>query len=63
MDIGQIVDWVKQNWGQIPLLIGAFIGFASVFVKFTPTPKDDTFLAAFVKFVSKYIALNKNIPS
>ena len=36
---------------------------ASVIVKLTPTLKDDNIFKGLIKFVGKYLALNKNIPS
>ena len=61
--MGGFIDWVQQNWEMIPVVITSVIGTASIIVKLTPTPKDDAILASIVKFLSKYIALNKNTPS
>ncbi len=57
--IGGIGGWIGANWGNLMLLIPATIGMASVIVKLTPTPKDDTVLASIIAFVNKFIALNK----
>ncbi len=37
----------------------AAIGLASIIVKLTPTLKDDTILKNIIKFVGKFIALNR----
>jgi hypothetical protein len=55
----EIVLWVQTNWLEIVKVIAYIIAAASVIVKFTPTPKDDAFLAKIVAFLSKWIALNK----
>jgi hypothetical protein len=57
----ETVNWVKDNWAQIAQAIAAVIGLASIIVKLTPTLKDDTALLKIIKFVGKYIALNKTV--
>ena len=59
MDISSIVSWFQTNWINIANIITYTISIASIIVKLTPTLKDDEILAKIVKFVSKYIALNK----
>ena len=61
MDIMAIVKWVQENWLSISKLIAAVIGVASIVVKLTPTLRDDNMLLPIVKFVGKYIALNKSV--
>lgn len=61
MDIMAIVKWVTENWAAIAQAIAAIIGAASIIVKLTPTLKDDNFLLPIVKFIGKYIALNKTV--
>lgn len=58
------MDWVKgiiDNWASIAEIIAAIIGVASLIVKITPTLKDDNFLLPIIKFIGKYIALNKTV--
>ncbi len=55
----EIVNWVKANWTDIANIIAYVVAGASVIVKLTPTLKDDTVLKNIIKFVGKYIALNK----
>ena len=63
MDISAIVAWFQNNWLNIIAIYTGIIGVASIIVKMTPTLKDDTVLLSIIKFVSKYIALNKNAPA
>ena len=55
------VGWFQTNWASIAEAIAAVIGAASLIVKLTPTLKDDNILLGIVKFVGKYIALNKTV--
>ena len=54
-----IVGWVQTNWAQIVAAYLALVGFASIVVKLTPTLKDDDALKWVIKFLGKYIALNR----
>lgn len=56
-----MVDYLIKNWTSIAQAIAAIIGAASVIVKLTPTLKDDNILLPIVKFVGKFIALNKSV--
>lgn len=56
-----MVDWIINNWSQVAEVIAAIIGVASVIVKLTPTLADDNFLLPIVKFIGKFIALNKTV--
>ena len=57
-----IFTWVKLNITDITAGIAYLIAFASIIVKLTPTIKDDNVLKAIVKFLGKYIALDKYGP-
>jgi uncharacterized paraquat-inducible protein A len=57
-----MVDFVIKNWASIVELIVAIIGLASLIVKITPTLKDDSFLLPIIKFIGKWIALDKYSP-
>lgn len=58
--IKHIVDSIRSiPGGDIAIIISSIIAIASIIVKWTPTPKDDEFLGKVVKFISKFIALNK----
>jgi hypothetical protein len=54
-----MVENIIQNWAKYAELIAAIIGVASIIVKLTPTLSDDNVLLPIVKFIGKYIALNK----
>ena len=50
---------------KLPLLVDAvayLVLFGSIVVKLTPTLKDDNYFKSVVKFVGKYIALDKYGP-
>ena len=55
------MTWIIDNWSEVAQAIAAIIGAASIIVKITPTLKDDNFLLPIVKFIGKYIALNKTV--
>ena len=56
-----MIDWIVANYKQIAEAIAAIIGVASIIVKITPTLRDDAFLLPIVKFIGKFIALNKTV--
>ena len=58
-----MVDTIIKNWASIAELIAAIIGIASLIVKITPTLKDDNFLLPIIKFIGKFIALDKYGPA
>jgi hypothetical protein len=49
-----------DQYGAFVALLLQVIGIASVIVKFTPTLKDDDALKGVIKFLGKYIALNRS---
>ena len=56
-----MVDYLIKNWVEITQAIAAIIGAASVIVKLTPTLKDDNILLPIVKFIGRFVALNKTV--
>lgn len=58
-----MVDYIVKNWADIAQAIAAIIGVASIIVKITPTLKDDNVLLPIVKFIGKFIALDKYGPA
>ena len=58
-----IIDWVQNNWANIIQIYLAVVGLASVIVKLTPTVADDNVLLGIIKFVGKFIALDKYGPA
>lgn len=58
-----IVNWIVANWKDIADVIAYLVFVASIIVKLTPTLKDDDFFKPIIKFIGKYIALNKYGPN
>lgn len=56
-----IYQWFLGHWGDIIQVVISVIGTASIIVKLTPSLKDDSALLVIVKFLGKYIALNKTV--
>ena len=54
-----VVNWTVEHWTDIVAIYLGLIGVASIIVKLTPTLRDDTVLKTIIRFVSKYIALNR----
>jgi len=50
---------LKQYAEEISAIIAYVVAIASVIVKLTPTLSDDNFLLPIIKFISKYVALNR----
>jgi hypothetical protein len=65
VSLGNIVmgtySYIQLHWVDIAKSIAELIGVASFIVKATPTLKDDALLLPVVKFIGKYIALNKTV--
>ncbi len=59
MDISGIISWVTANYGELVKLVLQVIGVASIIVKLTPTLKDDDVLKNLLRFLGKYVALNR----
>jgi hypothetical protein len=58
MDVASILKWVTNHWLEILAVYGGLVTAASYIVKWTPTPKDDAWLAKVLSFTSKWIAVN-----
>jgi len=43
-----MVEWLSTNWVEVIAVIGGAVTLASLIVKLTPTPKDDTVLASII---------------
>jgi hypothetical protein len=53
------MDWIIENWDEIVKAVGLIIAAASIIVRLTPTLRDDSALLPVIKFLGKYIALDK----
>jgi len=58
----EIFTWIQDNWQGILQVVTGLVTVASIVVRWTPTLKDDTWLLAVVKFLGKYVALNRSTP-
>ena len=54
-----VINWIVQNTDNLIGIYLALIGAASIIVKMTPTLKDDHVLKSVIKFMGKFIALNR----
>ena len=61
---GLLALWAKlvANSEDLLSIVAHLVLFASVIVKLTPTLKDDDYFKPIIKFVGKYIALDKYSP-
>ena len=44
------MNWLVENWDTIFAIWGMLVALCTMIVKWTPTQKDDTFLAKVVKW-------------
>lgn len=58
----EVINWFLENKEGIILAVTSVIGTASIIVKLTPTLKDDNALKSVIKFIGKFIALDKYGP-
>mgnify|MGYP007099659504 CR=1 FL=1 len=59
MDIAGIVSYFTTHWSDFIQIYLQMIGVASIIVRLTPTLKDDDVLKNIIRFLGKYIALNR----
>ena len=57
----ELIQWIVLNWKDVLAVLVQIIGVTSLIVKLTPTLKDANILLPIVKFLGKYIALNKTV--
>lgn len=57
-----VITWFTTHYIDLLQILTSIIGTASIIVKLTPTIKDDNALKAVIKFIGKYIALDKYGP-
>ena len=58
----EAIQWLQQHWSDVLTFMAAVIGAASVVVRLTPTLRDDAVLKPIIKFIGKYIALDRYGP-
>lgn len=59
-DMG-LIEWVQGHLVELAAVYGMTVALVSAIVKLTPTLKDDSIWLPIVKFLGKYIALNRGI--
>jgi hypothetical protein len=62
MEPGEMIGWTIENSDKIFTVLAYLISAASVIVKLTPTLEDDHFMKKLIKFLGKYVALDKYGP-
>lgn len=60
--ISGVITWFTAHYVDLIQIVTSVIGAASIIVRLTPTLKDDDALKAVIKFIGKYIALDKYGP-
>ena len=60
--LSALYTWIIANIGDITGAIAYLVLGASVIIKLTPTLKDDNYFKPVIKFIGKYIALDKYEP-
>ena len=58
--IANIISYVQNHWLEIVSVYTSIVGLASIVVKLTPNLRDDDVLKGVIRFVGKYIALNRS---
>lgn len=58
-----VIYWVIDNKETIINAVAYAIASASIIVKLTPTLKDDNVLKGIIKFLGKFVALDKYGPN
>lgn len=57
----EIITWFQTNWDEILTVYAGLVAVASIIVRWTPTLRDDSALLAVVKFLGRYVALNRSV--
>jgi hypothetical protein len=57
----ELITWFQNNWQDIVQVITGLVTVGSIIVKLTPTLKDDTFWLKVIKFIGRYIALDRTV--
>ncbi len=60
MGIKELLE-LQAYAGDAAAILAYIIAIASIIVKYTKTFKDDTILLTIIKFISKYVAINRTI--
>lgn len=55
----EIYSWLLIHWDEIVQVYIGLVGTASIIVKLTPTLRDDHALKEVIRFIGRYVALNR----
>jgi hypothetical protein len=55
----EIYNWCVNNWDDVVTVITMTIGVASIIVRLTPQLEDDAALKSIIRFIGRFIALNR----
>jgi len=58
----KVWDLLKGHTDSIVSIVAHLVLIGSIIVKFTPTLKDDNYFKGIIKFIGKYVALDKYGP-
>jgi hypothetical protein len=61
MDIQTIAQWIVTHPEQIALGYAVAVTVSSYIIKFCPVLKADHWLLPAIKFIGKYLAVNKSV--
>ena len=60
--LATLISMVQNHWTDLLAVITQVIGVASIIVRLTPNLRDDDVLKGVIRFLGKYIALNRTAP-
>lgn len=55
----ELLQWISAHWDEVVQVYIGLVGVASIIVKLTPTLRDDHALKAVIRFIGRYLALNR----
>ena len=57
----EIYNWFIAHWADILAVYTGLVTVASIIVKWTPTLNDDNALLSVIKFIARFIALDRTV--
>ena len=54
-----MIEWIIAHWAEVVQIYLGIVGVASIIIKLTPNVRDDLWLKKILRFVGKFIALNR----
>ena len=59
--IPNVLPWLSTNWEDILTILTSISVIASIIVKMFPTLPANSWLLSIIKFISRFIALNRTV--